>query len=175
MRPAHILKSALLLASACWIFAMTPESVVAQTTQSAPIPRRPVTVALVDKLPSSFEEYPAVVLRRSTGQDIILLTRAAASPEVLDAATRTLLHSRILHGMEPTRSDGRSFETMTLGVRVSKVDDQWMRDYAGRLQNILDQLQKASFRDLPDVGRARALDFSPPSPRRRESEMERVQ
>ena len=136
-----------------------------QTPTQSPVHPVRVTVALVDRLPPLRQEYPAVILRRSGGGDLILLPRATASGELLDAAVRTLLLARAAQGDLPTAHRGRPFGTMTLGVRPARAPQAWAERYTPLAQRLVDQLRTAPTRRIEGVGSVPALDFFPPNPR----------
>jgi hypothetical protein len=132
-----------------------------------PTRRLPVTVALVDRLPQLNQEYAAVILRISAphSQDVILLRRATASGEILDAATRTLLHSRVRHGARPTSYNGKQFRVLTLGVRMSSAPTSWAQREIPLAQRVVDRLRSVGtpLQTIPGVGKVPAVDFVPPS------------
>lgn len=124
-----------------------------------------VTVALVDRLPPLRQEYPAVILRRAGGGDLILLPRATASGELLDAAVRTLLQARAAQGDRPSTHRGQPFRTLTLGVRPASAPQGWAERYTPLAQKLVDQLRAAPARPIEGIGSVPALDFFPPNPR----------
>lgn len=136
----------------------------AQPASGGRLPRRPITVALVDSLPSAQQQFDAVILRQTgpTGRDIILLPRASARGEVLDEATRALLHSRVMLGVRPTSYKGRQFQTLTLGVHQRAAAAAWARDKGPRAQRVTDALLHASTHLLAGVGTVPAITFLPP-------------
>ena len=91
-----------------------------QAPKQSPVHPVRVTVALVDRLPPLRQEYPAVILRHAGGGDLILLPRATASGELLDAAVRSLLLARAAQGNFPSTHRGQRFGTMTLGVGLRR-------------------------------------------------------
>src|SRR6266581_706081 len=74
------------------------------------------TVVLVDSLPSWEKRYVAVILRRSREEphDVIVLTRVALTPGLLDTAIRTLLNMRARQGDQQNTYQGRSYRTLTV-------------------------------------------------------------
>jgi hypothetical protein len=140
----------------------------AQGTGSPMYPQEPATVALVDQLPPLPKEYAAVILRRADGtqHDMILLPRATATAEVLDAATRVLLRVRQREGQRqrPTTRDGRPVRTLTIGVRPSTPSAAWAERELPRARKLLAQLRGAPIRSIPGVvGTAQAVYFFPPN------------
>src|SRR5688572_29389605 len=98
-------------------------------TQSRSTDRR-VVVVLVEELPRLRQNYDAVVVRRAGGGDVVLLTRAKASGEVLDAAVRTLLFDRLSNGAgKLAAKKGRSGATVTIGVFATKPSsEEWRQE-----------------------------------------------
>lgn len=135
----------------------------AQTTVGTSRPD-PVMVALVDKLPQLNQEYAAVILRVASPRphDVILLPRATATGELLDAAMRTLLHSRALHGERAITYKGKAFHTLAIGVRMNHAPTAWAQKELPLAQRVIDRLQTAPKRVVPDVGTVPVLEFYPP-------------
>lgn len=123
-----------------------------------------ISVALVDHLPPGYRQYQAVILRRPhSPHDVILLPRATATPALLDAATRTLLRVRAAQGNEPTKYKGRTFKTVTIGVRTpGAAPAAWTSKYASRLQALIKTLGRAPRSNIPGVGLAQSVNFYPP-------------
>jgi hypothetical protein len=133
------------------------------------------TLALVDKFPlvRPGARYDAVIFRelgtQSQKRDVILLERSAVTPEVLGAAVRALGSSRLLHGKSPTAYRGKRAQLLSIGVLLTPSTQDWMRRYGSAMQRLVDSLNRAPTRTVPNVGVARALDFYPPvvrAPRR---------
>lgn len=153
---------ALLLLTVVPLIASEAEALHGQTA-SRPTP---ITVVLVDELPALRERYDAVVLRRSTAEprDVILLPRATANGELLDAATRALLRARATQGEHPSEYRGRPFQTLTIGVSFSEPPVAWRERYLLLAEQVVEQLRSAPPRQVPGVGTGPALAFYPPSP-----------
>lgn len=130
--------------------------------------RQRVTVALVDTLPQLREAFPAVILRTpgAGGRDVILLPRATASGELLDAATRVLLDARLRQGDRPTAFHGSPFQRLTIGVRGKSSRSPSAAFDVASAQHVVDVLQQAAPRQVPGVGKVPAVDFVPPPIRR---------
>lgn len=153
-----------LLACAGPMISLTATAAYAQNSASAVSRSIPVTVALVDKLPQLNQEYAAVIMRvvDPHPHDVILLSRATASGELLDAATRTLLHARSLQGERPRVYKGRGFRTLTIGVRANHPSAEWARKEIPLAQRVVDRLRGAPGRTINGVGTVPAIDFYPP-------------
>lgn len=145
-------------------------TIAAQSTGTAPVASRPgaVTAVLVDSLPvlRGGREYGAVILRRAgaTPGDVVLLPRATASGELLDAAVRTLLHARAQQGDRPVAYRGQTFRTLTIGVRPNTASGMWAARQVPLAQRIVDRLASTSPRAIAGVGTVPAVDFYPPQP-----------
>lgn len=137
--------------------------------QEMPSRQEPAVVALVEQLPTLRQQYPAVILRRAgvTPQDVILLPRATASAELLDAATRVLLHMRASAGQRQTTHQGKPFGIITIGVRHSTAPAEWATQELPRAEQLLEQLRRARAQHVPRVGTFPAVEFTPPAPLRR--------
>jgi hypothetical protein len=129
--------------------------------------RTPVTVALVDVLPLDPARYVAAIVRTpgGVGRDVILLPRLTATGLLLDEATRALLHMRASTGDHPSAYRGRSFRTLTIGVRPRPSSAQRDRRAIGLAQRVVDRLRAPDVpvQDLPGIGRVPALEFIPPA------------
>jgi hypothetical protein len=136
-----------------------------QAPKRSPVHPVRATVALVDRLPPLRQEYPAVILRQAGGGDVILLPRATATGELLDAAVRTLLLARAAQGNRPSTHRGRAFGTLTVGVRPARAPEAWAERYTPLAQRLVDQLRTAPSRRMEGIGNVPALDFFPPDPR----------
>lgn len=163
-RPLLLLLLALVAAPAESLLCRTA-ALHAQAPARSPVDPARATVALVDRLPPLRQEYPAMILRRAGGGDVILLPRATATGELLDAAVRTLLLARAAQGSRPSTHRGRPFETLTLGVRPAKAPQSWAERYTPLAQRLVDQLRAAPPRPIEGIGSVPALDFFPPNPR----------
>lgn len=135
----------------------------AQATASTGV-AAPVLIALVDELPQLHAPYAAVIIRRSEGDDLILLHAGTATPEALDSALRTLLHSRILHGDQPRQPNGQPISEMMLGVRPSPAPAEWGESNRGMVQQAFARLSTASPQTVSRFGVAPAITFVPPEP-----------
>lgn len=135
--------------------------------QALPDDRMSVVLVIVDTLPALDHEYEAVILRRSDVEprDLILLTEAA-SPEALDSAVRTLLRVRADQGERSDAFRGRSFTTLTIGVRPSQASPAWSDRYLARAAFVLDAALSGKPRYIPGLGTYRAVEFLPPALRR---------
>ena len=122
------------------------------------------TLALVDKLPSLEKPADALVIRSLAHGDIVVLPIAAASPELLDAATRTLTHSRLVHGIEPpTKVRGKPVaREVKLGVRMSAPPPGRMDKYGGAMSKLLAKARTSPEVTVPGVGSGRMVKFYPP-------------
>jgi hypothetical protein len=126
----------------------------------------PVTAALVEALPLRFTGYAAVVMRGRgrSGRDVVLLPRASASGALLDEATRALLHMRASTGDRPETFKGRTFSTLTIGVRAKGHPTYPTERGIARAQLVVDRLKEgtAPVQEIPGVGRVPAIEFLPP-------------
>jgi hypothetical protein len=126
-----------------------------------------VTVALVDTLPHGNTGYTAVILRSpgARGHDFILLPRATADGASLDAATRTLLQLRALHGDHPSTHNSKSFRMLTFGVHGKAARPEWAARQIPLAQRIVDRLVSVASprREVPGYGRVPSLEFVPPA------------
>ena len=131
-------------------------------------PAAPVTVALVDELPGVTRVYPAAVMRRADGGDVILLMRSAASADALEAAAQVLVHSRMLHGPRPTQFRGRPIRRfMILGVRPPIAHRSSEHTLVPDPEGLLRQLHDAPETLVSNVGLVQAMTFVPRAPVRR--------
>jgi hypothetical protein len=107
-----------------------------------------------------------VIVRQlgSGGGDYILLPKATATGELLDAATRVLLHARVLQGERPATYRGRPATTVTIGVRPHKASQAWARTKIPLAQRVVDSLMIAPVRKINGVGMTRSVEFYPPRP-----------
>lgn len=156
-----------LAALAATLLATVESPLAAQSGQRQVVPRR-ATVALVDSLPTMRERYAAVILRTPgpNGRDVILLPRASASGELLDAATRTLLDLRARQGERATHYRGRQYKVLMVGVKGAKADDLWTVRNLPFANVVVEQLlsDRTRPRNIPHVGHVPALVFLPPHP-----------
>ena len=142
-------------------------SLAAQSARPVANSQGPITVALVDSLPRLGKDYMAVILRRVgvIPPDVILLPRATASVELLDAATRTLLQSRATLAAERGAYGGRRFRTLTIGIsRVAPAPGWWMDTYRVRLNAILAKVRTEAPRPVAGIGIVQVAQFYPPNP-----------
>jgi hypothetical protein len=130
--------------------------------------RQPVTVALVDSLPTLREQFAAAVVRSpgKGGHDVILLPSATATGDLLDQATRVLLDARVRQGDHPATIHGKSFNRLLIGVRGKPSSASWAQSDISKAQIVVDKLRNAHIREIPGIGKAPALDFLPPPIRR---------
>jgi hypothetical protein len=161
------MRPALLFAICCLsLVFMSPTVGYAQTARG----RVPITLAIVDSLPNLPRQADAVVMRSRSMGDVIVLTEKAATPELLDAATRTLLHSRLSQGFRPTGFRGKQINSvMLLGVRRSPAPSGWLEAYGGRLDQLLAAAKSAPVGTVEELGTARTVKFYPPLAQRRRS------
>lgn len=161
LRRAFFIFAAVVTGSAANPTAQIP--LQAQNSHAAARPT-PVAVALVDRLPDLDHEYAAVIMRVAEPQphDIILIPRATASGELLDAATRTLLHSRALNGDRVRTFKGKSFHTMTIGVRMNHAPQAWAHQKVPLAQKVVDRLQRTQAKNVEGIGTVPLIEFYPP-------------
>jgi hypothetical protein len=132
-------------------------------------PPAPVTVVLVDQLPSLQRQYAAIILRRPDQEprDVILLPARTASASLLDAAVRTLLHARLTQGEQLTELNGKRPHTVTIGVRESQAPAHWVELHRGRVERLFERLRQAAPMEVAGVGTGRSVTFRPPVPQPR--------
>lgn len=169
LKETHHLRACGSILGIAVLLAVDPAGTRASVSGQSAVTRgeRPATVALVDHLPKLEKEYIAVVRRYSGGPDVIILDRETADPDVLDAATRTLIHARRVFGDRPTQVRGRRFQTVTLGVRLTPRPRKWSARNSTAIKSAFDRLQSASSRHVPGLGRVQVVAFVPPSPPQR--------
>jgi hypothetical protein len=150
----------LLVAVACLIG--LPERAVSQSAAVAARHSERITVALVAQLPVG-PEYAAAIIRLPSGRDVILLPEATANGELLDMATRTLIHARVTQEFSNGRFRGRSVRSVTVGVRLSVPPSEWAKEHLSGARAVVARLWDAPREEIPGVGRVRTVDFFPPS------------
>lgn len=154
-------------------FTGAPANAAGQSEEIATVMSEPVTVALVDQLPSlggrAPDAYDAVIIRRVDAGDVILLPKNKADGELLDAATRTLLRFRAQQAMRSDRRGqyrSQAVADIKIGVRNTKATKQWADQHIAKAQKVIDRLNAASTtRQIPGIGTMKAVRFNPPRPR----------
>lgn len=134
-----------------------PVALPAQRSAGTGVPTRvPLTVALVSELPRPGAAYE--IQRRTTGsdRDVVLLLNSA-TPEQLSDAVRGMLTARQAGGDTAT-------EAGTFRVRPHDGAARAALPWANR---VLADLRAAHVRDVPGVGRVRAVRIWLPSQRGR--------
>ncbi len=134
--------------------AFSPAVLAAQRTGGGAPTRVPLTVVLVSELPRPGAAYE--VQRRTTGgdRDVVLLLETA-TPEQLSDAVRGVLTAR--------QADGdTAMEARTFRVRPHNGVASAVLPWANR---VLADLRAAHVRDVPGVGRVRAVRIWLPSQR----------
>lgn len=121
---------------------------------------RAVTVAIIEDSPLFRDTYEAVIVRRGNHADLIVMRQSDANGELLDSAMRILLHARNSNTPGVTTN---SF--VVLGVRPIVSSADWAAEHLQHAKGVLEQLYTSPFRELPGVGRARALEVHPPTVR----------
>jgi hypothetical protein len=136
------------------VVAFTPAVLTAQRTGTGAPTRVPLTVALVSELPRPGAAYE--IQRRTTGndRDVVLLLNTA-TPEQLSDAVRGVLTARQAGGDTAT-------EAGTFRVRPHNGPARTVLPWASR---VLADLRDAHVRDVPGVGRVRAVRIWLPSQR----------
>lgn len=122
------------------------------------IPRIPVTIALLERLPEAPGEL--FLVRRSASADtgdVILLRADAATPKTLEAALHTLLTARQAGGDLPVV--GGAFRIRP-AQGAGAAERRRVIPWAARA---LADLRRAAPRDVPGVGRVRAIQLWLPS------------
>ena len=116
--------------------------------------RSPVTFVLIDDFGAS--RVRARVLRdNGMGDNRVILSRATATAETVNAAVQLLNKSRLRHGEIPARP-----VTLILSDRTRPSDPA--PEQRSWCDGILAQLQAAPLREIPGVGRARAISVTIP-------------
>jgi len=113
--------------------------------------RVPVTVVLVDRLPTP--DAPFMIQRRAdlTPRDVILL-RSDATREQFAEAVRSLLTIRQVGGDTATSS-------ATMRMRPSPAQRFRPRREFPWVQRVLSDLRRADFKDVAGIGRVRAVEI----------------
>jgi hypothetical protein len=127
--------------------------------------RVPVTVVLVERLPQT--DAPFVIQRRPdlTPRDVILL-RSDATADQLSDAVRSLLTIRQAGGDSASaRANMRMRPHLSAGTRSGRRVTP--RRALPWVQRVLADVQKAALRDVPGVGRVRAVEIWLPAQQRR--------
>lgn len=131
----------------------------AQPTMNSPAPRRvAVTVVLLDRLPQT--DAPFVIQRRPdvAPRDLILLRSDATGAQLADA-----VHSLL---MIRQASGDTSAAAVTMRMRPNR-PLRGPRTQFPWIQRVLSDLKRAEFREVPGIGRARAVEiWLPPQGRR---------
>jgi hypothetical protein len=115
--------------------------------------RAPITLALLPDLGG--DQIAAKIVRRvdAGAHDIVLLGERTVDAGRLTAALATLIRSRLEDGLVPPRD-------MQLRVTVSQGPRTWLEGSAHAMwEQKISELRSAPLRDIPGVGRARALDY----------------
>ena len=117
-----------------------------------------VTIVLVDTLPTG-NDLPAAILRRKdrSPRDVILLRRDGATGAHLSAAIFQLMIMRDRAG------DTASSNAMFRLPRAKGSPKAWERTEQVRADRALARLRRSSPREIPGVGRVRAIDLYLPS------------
>ena len=146
---------ALLVAAA---LAAGPVVLAAQRAGERAPTRVPLTVVLVSELPRPGAAYE--IQRRPTGSDLdVILLLDTATPEQLSEAVRGVLTARQAGGDTATRAG-------TFRVRPHRSTARTALPWAAR---VLTDLRAAHVRQVPGVGRVRAVRIWLPPQRRPES------
>lgn len=142
--------------------AFTPATLPAQRTGNGVPARVPLTVVLVAELPRPGAAYE--IQRRTTGndRDVVLLLNIATSEQLSDAV-RGVLTARQVGGDTAT-------ERGTFRARPHNGATRAVLPWASR---VLADLRAAGVRDVPGVGRVRAVRIWLPSERRRSAHARR--
>lgn len=130
----------------------------AQRTNSGKV----VRLILVSELPAGYGNSAplAVVFRGPSTGDVVVVEQSRATPELVDAATKMLLRSRLLDGTNPTARKGKSFNMMTLAVRtVAAPSADWMSRFGQQLQQLINTAAKAPVTNVPHIGKGRVVEF----------------
>jgi len=130
----------------------------ASAQQAAPT-RVPVTIALSDQaMPPG---APFMIQRRpyQTPRDVIVL-RSDATADQLSDAVRSLLTIRQAGGDMPTAPATMRMRPRDTRVAASRRAYPWV-------QRVLGDVQRAAYRDVPGVGRVRAVEIWLPRQDRR--------